>query len=118
MVSLDSGHLHPRDQGVSHVDMSEVQAGTVVRGERVDATAKRESIRQRRLLRTACILLIPLGYAWYRELTGNPMRPRIPNPLNGDPMMLMAGLMMTMMMCLIMIPLLGAGRSPHTLLRP
>ena len=61
--------------------MSELQLGTVIRGERVDATAMRENMRQRRLLRLALVLLVPLAYVWYRELTGDPVQPEHPEPV-------------------------------------
>ena len=75
--------------------MSELQLGTVIRGERVDATAKRESVRQRRLLRLAVFLLVPLAYVWFRELSGDPVSPRIPNPFAADPYILVAAAMMS-----------------------
>jgi ATP-dependent Zn protease len=98
--------------------MSELQLGTVIRGERVDATAKRESVRQRRLLRFALFLLVPLGYVWLRELSGDSVEPRIPNPLSADPYILVAVAMMSLLCVMLLVPLVGAGRSPHVLLRP
>jgi ATP-dependent Zn protease len=100
------------------VGISELQLGTVIRGERVDATAKRESVRQRRLLRFALFLLVPLAYVWFRQLSGNPMEPRIPNPFSADPYILVAAAMMSLLCVMLLVPLIGAGRSPHVLLRP
>ena len=100
------------------MEMDELQLGTVIRGERVDATAKRESVRQRRLLRVALTLLVPLMYVWYRELRNDPVHPRIPNPFASDPVMLVSVMLMMLLMVMIMVPLVAAGRSPHVLLRP
>jgi ATP-dependent Zn protease len=100
------------------VETNEFQTGTVIRGERVDATAKRESVRQRRLLRVALTLLVPVGYVWYRELRGDPVHPTLPNPFAYDPVVMISVALMAMLMVVIMVPLVGAGRSPHVVLRP
>src|SRR5215210_8601403 len=98
--------------------MSELQLGTVIRGDRVDATAHRERLRQRRLLRVAVIVVVPVLYVWFRELRGDPVHPRVPNPFAHDPVVMVSVALMMMLMLVIMLPLVAAGRSPHVLLRP
>jgi ATP-dependent Zn protease len=75
-------------------------------------------MRQRRLARLAVFLLVPLTYVWLRELQGNPVRPRIPNPFAADPFILVSVGLMALLCGVILIPLVGAGRSPHVLMRP
>jgi ATP-dependent Zn protease len=100
------------------MNIDQLQQGHIVRGERVDATANREKVRHKRLWWLAAWLGIPLAWFWFRELTDNPIRPGIPGFLKSDPTMtVMIGLMLVLA-CLILIPFLGAGHSPHTLLRP
>jgi ATP-dependent Zn protease len=53
-----------------------------------------------------------------RQLKGDPVEPRIPNPFTADPYILVAAAMMLMLCTMMLVPLLGAGRSPHVLLRP
>ena len=100
------------------MDISELQQGTVIRGQQVDSSAKREAVRQRRLLRLALALLVPLAWVWYRELSGNPIGWGLPTLFTDDPNMMIALGLLLVLMAMVLIPFLGAGRSPHVLLRP
>jgi cell division protease FtsH len=100
------------------IDLTQLQHGEVVRGDRVDAVAMRERVRQRRLRRWLVALAIPLIWVWFRELTGNPVSFGLPGFLSQDPTMLISIGLLLALMLLILIPFLGAGRSPHVLLRP
>lgn len=100
------------------MDIDQLHQGNIVRGDRVDATANRERVRHKRLWWLSAWLGLPLAWFWYRELTDNPIRPGIPQFLKSDPTMtVMIGLMLVLA-ALILIPFLGAGHSPHVLLRP
>ncbi len=100
------------------LDMRSLHGGGVVRGADVDATRRRERVRQRRLARLTVVLTIPLAYIWYRELTGDPVHPGLPDLIGDDPTLFMSVGLMVILCALIFIPFLGAGRSPHVLLRP
>lgn len=100
------------------MDMTRLHHGDVVRGRDVDASRQRERVRQRRLLRLAIALAIPLAYVWYRELSGDPIHPGLPNLIGDDPTLFISVGLMVVLCLLIFIPFLGAGRSPHVLLRP
>lgn len=106
------------DQGDDLVDIMQLQEGTIVRGQRVDSTAQRERVRQRRLLRLLIVLSLPLAWFWVRQLQGNPIDPGLPDLIGDDPTMAISIGLLLVLMCLILIPFLGAGQSPHVLLRP
>ena len=96
----------------------QLQEGIIVRGQRVDSTAQRERVRQRRLLRLLIVLSLPLAWFWVRQLQGNPIDPGLPDLIGDDPTMAISIGLLLVLMCLILIPFLGAGQSPHVLLRP
>jgi cell division protease FtsH len=100
------------------MNIDQLHDGRILRGDRVDATANRERVRRKRLWWAVVLLGAPLAYFWFRQLTGNPMRAGVPGWLTNDPTTTaMLGLML-ILACLILIPFLGAGHSPHVLLRP
>jgi ATP-dependent Zn protease len=100
------------------VDIGQLQQGELVTGRQVDAGEQRERVRQRRLRRLAIALGLPLVYFWYRQLQGNPIEFGLPAVLKQDPAMAISIGLLLVLMCLILIPFLGAGHSPHVLLRP
>lgn len=100
------------------MDISELQQGTLIKGEKVDSSQRREQVRQRRLRRLLVVLAVPLLYVWYREVRGNPVGFGLPNIIGDDPTMAISIGLLLALMCLILIPFLGAGQSPHVLLRP
>jgi cell division protease FtsH len=100
------------------VDIEQLQQGELIRGERVDSTLQRERVRQRRLRWLLALLGVPLVWFWVRELQGNPVKFGLPNLIGDDPTMAISIGLLLALMCLILIPFLGAGHSPHVLLRP
>lgn len=99
------------------MDITDLQYGTLVRGHNVDTTANRERQRQRRLVKLVVLLGIPLLWFWYRELSGDPVRPGLPSIIRNSPELTLLVVLLVMMGALALLPYLGAGRSPHTLLR-
>ncbi|MFN8022723.1 MAG: AAA family ATPase [Acidimicrobiales bacterium] len=100
------------------MNLDQLHQGRILRGDRVDATANRERVRRKRLWWAVVLLGAPLAWFWFRQLTGNPIRLGMPGFLTNDPTTTaMLGLML-ILSCLILIPFLGAGHSPHVLLRP
>ncbi|MFZ4720060.1 MAG: AAA family ATPase, partial [Ilumatobacteraceae bacterium] len=100
------------------MELSRFQDGTVVNGRQADAGAHRERQRQRRLLRLAIIVGIPVAWFWFRQLTGHPVQFGLPSLISGNPELALLIVLMAVMMSLMLVPYIGAGRSPHTLLRP
>jgi ATP-dependent Zn protease len=100
------------------MDLSTLQQGTIIRDRRVDTTLTRERQRQRRLLRVFIVLAAGLAWIWYRILTQNPIRLGVPPMVARNPEIWISVGLMLLLCALILIPFLGAGHSPHTLLRP
>ena len=100
------------------MDITDLQHGALIRGHHVDATADRERRRQRRLLKLSIALGTPLIWFWYRELTGHPVSPGLPPIVRNSPELTLLVVLLALMAGLALLPYLGAGRSPHTVLRP
>jgi cell division protease FtsH len=100
------------------MDITDLQHGALIRGSHVDTTATREQRRQRRLVRLCIILALPLAWFWYRELSGDPIRPGLPSIIRESPELALLVVLLGLMGALALLPYLGAGKSPHTLLRP
>jgi ATP-dependent Zn protease len=95
-----------------------LSSDTVMRDERVDVVTQRERKRRKRLWRLWAVLTIPLAWYWWRQLSGDPVKFGLPHAFTDDPTLFISVGMMVMLAALIFIPFLGAGKSPHTLLRP
>jgi ATP-dependent Zn protease len=104
------------DHRIGHLD--QLHTGAVSRGARVDATAARERQRQRRLWRMALLVGLPLAWFWYRELSHRPVRPHMPVFLAQNPQIAILLVLLVLMVAIAIVPYLGAGKSPHTVLRP
>ena len=100
------------------MDITQLRLGNVVRGNEADTTSTRERQRRRRLRRLLMVIVVPLAWVWYRILTSNPIKFGIPDVVAESPEIWISVGLMLFLCLLIGIPLLGAGRSPHTLLRP
>ncbi|CAB4889722.1 unannotated protein [freshwater metagenome] len=100
------------------MDITDLQHGTVVRGGNVDTSATRELQRQKRLKKLAIIVGVPLIWIWYRELIGNPVSPGLPSIVRNSPELSLLVVLLVLMASMTLIPYLGAGKSPHTILRP
>jgi cell division protease FtsH len=89
--------------------------GNATRG--VDVARAKEHHRRSRLKRMSALLLIPLGFFGFRDLTGHWLvsMPRIPASMVP---MVPAGVLILVLMVVMLAPLLGAGKSPHILYRP
>lgn len=103
---------------LDHLDITDLQHGSLIHGRQVNTTANRERGRQKRLRRLVIILGVPLVWFWYRELSGSPVRPGLPSLITESPELALLVILLVMMGALAVIPYVGAGKSPHTLLRP
>ncbi|MEZ5256874.1 MAG: AAA family ATPase [Ilumatobacteraceae bacterium] len=92
--------------------------GKVLRGTDIDSAATRERSRQRRLLRTSALLGCVLVWYWWRRLSGNPVKLGLPVFFRDNPEMLLSVGLLFLLGGVILLPFLGAGRSPHVVLRP
>lgn len=100
------------------MDISQLQRGDVVRGHQVDATAHRERQRKRLLWKVAVVLGGPLAWVVVRAIMGNPVHPGLPAIVRESPELTLLAVMMVIMLGIMVVPLLAAGRSTHTVLRP
>lgn len=100
------------------MDIGRLTDGTILRGGDIDAAATRERSRQRRLLRALVLMSCALVFVWWRELSGNPIEIGVPPYFEENPELALSVGLMLMLACLILLPFLGAGRSPHSVLRP
>jgi len=84
----------------------------------VDVAAARERDRRRRL-RRVLLLLAPVAiWLWWRIISGNPVSPGWPN-LPAEAVFWLPGILLVLLLALVFIaPMLGAGRSPHTIYLP
>src|SRR5579862_3133654 len=81
-----------------------------------DVTSAREQARRSRLSKALLVLLPLFAYLWWRVLTHDPIRlPRMtPREVEFVPI----AVLIVMLGAALVLPLLGAGRSPHVLFRP
>lgn len=100
------------------MDVGRLGATTILRGGDIDATASRERTRQRRLLRLAAVLLAITAWMWIRFLSGNPVGFGLPSVPEGRSDILISLGLTACLAVLILVPLIGAGRSPHVVFRP
>ena len=99
------------------MDITRLSTGEMLSGDDIDANANRERVRQRRLRRKLYVLAPVFGYLAYRFATDNPMRAGVPGWLRGNPEIIIAIGLISVLGCVILVPMLSQGRSPHTVLR-
>jgi cell division protease FtsH len=94
-----------------------LQSADVLGGTLADIAAARESARRGRLRRVALVLAAVAGYLWVRVLTGDPvgwgmpdLGPELTSYLPAIGLVLVLG-------AAVLVPMVGAGRSPHVLYR-
>jgi cell division protease FtsH len=92
---------------------TEVIGGTVA-----DVAAMRERARRRRFVRLAVVLGPLAAWLWYRLLRGTPVTLGAPDVPRGFSEYGPALLLIVLLTVVLVVPVLGAGRSPHILYRP
>ena len=99
------------------MDLSALGQDSVLRNGTVDVAMAREASRQLRFRRVA-IVLAPLAiWTVARALAGNPLSPGFPTiPADMHSYLLPFGLIIIMGLAML-LPIVGAGRSPHVLYR-
>jgi cell division protease FtsH len=99
------------------MDLQSLKQNRVFRGAAADVARSRERSRQRRLLRLAMVMGFICIWMWNRVLDGHsafPTRPHL-NPAIAEAMPLL--LLVVVLGAAVLLPFLGAGRSPHVLYR-
>src|ERR1700675_4756282 len=106
--------------GTGPMDVRMLGSAEVLRGSVGDVAEEREANRQHRVLKILILLVIVAVFLYWRMFTGNPVHPgwphfSIPEEMRQYiPSMVLVLLLGTM----LMLPLVMAGKSPHTLYRP
>ncbi len=84
----------------------------------MDVAATRERDRRRRLRRLMFVLAPLALWMWWRIFTGNPLSPGLPD-LPADVIFWLPGIALVLLLAIVFLaPMLGAGRSPHTIYLP
>jgi cell division protease FtsH len=94
-----------------------LQAAGVLGGSFADIATAREAARRRRLRRVAFVLGAATAFLWVRLLTGNPVGWGPPELGPELVSYLPAIALVLVLMAAVLVPMLGAGRSPHVLYR-
>lgn len=98
-------------------DLKQLGAASIVVGAGSDVTTARERSRLRRIRRLTFILWVAVFWAGARLAVGNPVRfgwPSVHIAPAYAPGLLIAGMMVTV----LIVPMMAAGRSPHVRFRP
>jgi ATP-dependent Zn protease len=99
------------------MDLKSLQQNRVSRGPAGDVARSREQSRQRRLARIALVMGFFCVWMWNRFLEG---QAPVPTSVHLNPMVAQALPMLLLVAVLgaaVLLPFLGAGRSPHVLYR-
>src|ERR671912_188424 len=92
---------------------------SVLRAADVDVGQARERRRQRRLARLAIVLWVATLAVWWRVLTGGSLNPLDGLSLGPDAMLWLPAVLIVVVIAVVMLlPMLGQGRSPHLTYRP
>jgi ATP-dependent Zn protease len=91
----------------------------VLRAADLDVGRARERRRQRRLARLAIVLWVATLAAWWRVLSGGSLNPLDGLSLGPDAMLWLPAVLLILLIGVVMLlPMVGQGRSPHLLYRP
>lgn len=95
------------------------QGHAVVAVAQADAGRAREKVRRRRLWRVLAYMTPPVVFLWYRILDGRPFNPfALPHFGPEAALYIPLILIVLLMAAITLVPMLGAGRSPHVMYRP
>lgn len=99
------------------MELSSLGQNDVVRDALADVSASRERSRLRRVLKLGVFLAVVASWLWWRVLMGASLLPSIPNPGISEEY-LVPILLVLVLATVILVPMLGAGRSPHVTFHP
>jgi ATP-dependent Zn protease len=95
------------------MDVGAIGQDAVLRGHTIDVSRERERARQRRLWRLLAWMLPFAAYLYWRLLSGNPINFGLPQMSGEDFQMLLPIFAIAIIGIVLLVPLMGAGRSPH-----
>jgi cell division protease FtsH len=110
-----SGEVSPTAPGSASAMLG---GGSVLRAADVDVGQARERRRQRRLVRLAVVLWVAALAIWWRVLTGGSLNPLDGLRLGSDAMLWLPMVLIVLIAVVMLLPMLGQGRSPHLTFRP
>ncbi len=84
----------------------------------LDVAHHREKTRRRRLSKVVVTLLPVAVYLWWRILADLPLMPFVYHFTDTEKQLAPAVILVLLFGCILLIPLLGAGRSPHIRYQP
>jgi cell division protease FtsH len=97
------------------MDLEGLQGDQVLKVAKADVGRTRERVRQRRLRRVALVLGLIGGWMWARILSGDPLgSPRL---TDAHMRMLPIVILVLLLGAMLVLPYIGAGRSPHVIYR-
>jgi cell division protease FtsH len=99
------------------VELSNLGHHDVVEHALADVSASRERSRLRRVLKLAVFLAMVAGWMWWRALSGLSFFPGMPD-LGISEEYLVPIMLVMVLGLVIVVPMLGAGRSPHVTYHP
>jgi len=100
------------------MDISHLQGDAIDQGSRVDASVRREHQRRQRVVHALALVVLPIAWVAWRQLSGRAIQPGLPAVLRDQPALLPALVLVAALALVVLLPYSFAGRSPHTLLRP
>ncbi len=99
------------------MELNTLGQAQVLRSAAADVAVSRERARRRRLLKLEAVLVPLMVWMWARVLMGDPVSPGLPS-LPVPPEFVPALVLGLVLVTVIVLPMAGAGRSPHLLYRP
>jgi ATP-dependent Zn protease len=95
------------------MDLGAIGQAAVLRGHSIDVARNRERTRQRRLWKLLAWLTPVAAWLYWRMLSGNAVVFGPPHLSDADIQMLVPIIAILLIGVVLVVPLLGAGRSPH-----
>src|SRR5437588_1450711 len=111
-------HSAVTEGGQKDMELRALGRDQVLHTAAADVAVARERARRRRLWRLYVVLAPFAVWSWVRMLTGHPIVFGAPHLSPQMVSLLPALILVGLLMLVIAVPLLGAGRSPHVLYRP
>ena len=100
------------------MELGALADNAVVRGAAVDVVRQREASRVRRVMKLAWVLVPVVVYLWHRVLIGDPIRFGLPHLTQNELQWLVPMLLIVALCAVVIVPVVGAGRSPHVQFQP
>jgi ATP-dependent Zn protease len=100
------------------VELGVLADNAVVRGAAVDVVRQREATRVKRVTKLGWLLVPIVVYLWHRVLIHEPIHLGLPHLSDSEIQWVVPMLLIVLLCGVILVPMLGAGRSPHVQFQP